>query len=92
MIEYAALLLVSTLFGGMALYSFGFAPMVFSALPAEDAGRFCPRGLPLVLPVCHRDRWLWWRNPLDVEFSVGRAGARDLSRRHLCAAGADAPD
>lgn len=40
MIEFAALLLVSTLFGGMMLYSFGFAPMVFSALPAEDAGRF----------------------------------------------------
>jgi hypothetical protein len=38
--EFAALLLVSTLFGGMMLYSFGFAPMVFSALPAEDAGRF----------------------------------------------------
>jgi hypothetical protein len=40
MIEFAALLLVSTLFGGMMLYSFGFAPMVFSALPVEDAGRF----------------------------------------------------
>lgn len=40
MIEFAALLLVSTLFGGMMLYSFGFAPMVFSALPAEAAGRF----------------------------------------------------
>lgn len=40
MIEFAALLLVSTLFGGMMLYSFGFAPMVFSALPAEGAGRF----------------------------------------------------
>lgn len=40
MIEFAALLLVSTLFGGMMLYSFGFAPMVFNALPAEDAGRF----------------------------------------------------
>ncbi len=40
MIEFAALLLVSTLFGGMMLYSFGFAPMVFSALPAEAAGHF----------------------------------------------------
>ena len=40
MTEFAALLLVSTLFGGMMLYSFGFAPMVFSALAAEDAGRF----------------------------------------------------
>lgn len=38
--EFAALLSVSTLFDGMMLYSFGFAPMVFSALPSEDAGRF----------------------------------------------------
>jgi hypothetical protein len=40
MIEFAALLLISMLFGGMTLYSFGFAPMVFSAMPADDAGRF----------------------------------------------------
>ena len=46
MIEFAALLLVSTLFGGMMLSSFGFAPMVFSALPAEDAGRFIRAAFP----------------------------------------------
>ena len=46
MIEFAALLLVSTLFGGMMLYSFGFAPIVFSALPAEDAGRFIRTAFP----------------------------------------------
>ncbi len=40
MIEFAALLLVSTLFGGMMLYSFGFAPMVFRAMPPDEAGRF----------------------------------------------------
>jgi hypothetical protein len=40
LLEFAALLLVSTLFGGMMLYSFGFAPMVFRAMPAEEAGRF----------------------------------------------------
>jgi hypothetical protein len=46
MIEFAALLLVSTLFGGMTLYSFGFAPMVFSALPTEDASRFIRTAFP----------------------------------------------
>jgi len=46
MVEFAALLLVSTLFGGMILYSFGFAPMVFSALPAADAGRFIRAAFP----------------------------------------------
>jgi hypothetical protein len=46
MIEFATLLLVSMLFGGMMLYSFGFAPMVFGALPAEDAGRFIRPAFP----------------------------------------------
>lgn len=46
MIEFAALLLVSTLFGGMMLYSFGFAPMVFSALKGEVAGRFIRDAFP----------------------------------------------
>ena len=40
MIEFAALLLISALFGGMAIYSFGFAPMVFKTLPTQDGGRF----------------------------------------------------
>src|SRR5208337_2641487 len=46
MIEFAALLLISTLFGGMMLYSFGFAPMVFSVMPAGDAGRFMRAAFP----------------------------------------------
>src|SRR5208337_2733716 len=46
MIEFAALLLISTLFGGMMLYSFGFAPMVFRAMPPEDAGRFIRAAFP----------------------------------------------
>lgn len=46
MIEFATLLLVATLFGGMMLFSFGFAPLVFSALPAEDAGRFIRAAFP----------------------------------------------
>jgi Domain of unknown function (DUF4149) len=46
MIEFTALLLISTLFGGMMLYSFGFAPMVFRAMPAEDAGRFIRAAFP----------------------------------------------
>ncbi|MCR9085922.1 MAG: DUF4149 domain-containing protein [Rhodobacteraceae bacterium] len=36
----AALFLSALLFGGMALYSFGFAPLVFSQLPGDQAGRF----------------------------------------------------
>jgi len=45
-IEALAVLLAATLFGGMALYSFGFAPFVFSALPAEQAGGLIRRAFP----------------------------------------------
>jgi hypothetical protein len=46
MTEFAGLLLIATLFGGMVLYSFGFAPMVFSAMPPERAGRFIRAAFP----------------------------------------------
>ncbi len=45
----AALLVTALLFGGMILYSFGFAAFIFSALPADLAGRrFAPRLSPLL--------------------------------------------
>ncbi|MFN3615445.1 MAG: DUF4149 domain-containing protein [Rubrimonas sp.] len=42
----AALLATALLFGGMALFSFGFAAFVFSALPAEAAGPTIRRAFP----------------------------------------------
>lgn len=42
----AALLLTALLFGGMALYSFGFAPLVFSQLPPDSAGRVLRGAFP----------------------------------------------
>lgn len=42
----AALLLTALLFGGMVLYSFGFAAFVFTALPAETAGPLIRRAFP----------------------------------------------
>jgi len=36
--EIVALLLTAMLFGGMVLYSFGFAPFLFTHLPPETAG------------------------------------------------------
>jgi len=41
-----ALLVTALLFGGMVLYSFGFAAFLFSALPAETAGRTIRRAFP----------------------------------------------
>ena len=45
MIEIA-LLTTALLFGGMILYSFGFAAFVFNALPAETAGPLIRRAFP----------------------------------------------
>ena len=44
--ETIALLLTSLLFGGMILYSFGFAAFVFSALPPELSGNVIRQAFP----------------------------------------------
>lgn len=44
--ETAALLVTASLFGGMVLYSFGFAAFLFSSLPAETAGPLLRRAFP----------------------------------------------
>lgn len=41
-----ALLLTALLFGGMVLYSFGFAAFLFTALPADTAGPTIRRAFP----------------------------------------------
>ena len=70
MIEFTALLLVATFFGGMMLYSFGFAPIVFSALPAEDASRFIRAAFPwyylfVIVTACFGGLILLLSNPLS---------------------------
>jgi len=44
--QFVALLLVASLFGGMVLYSFGFAPLVFKALEPAAAGRMLRLAFP----------------------------------------------
>lgn len=46
LISTTALLATALLFGGMTLYSFGFAAFVFSALPAATAGPLIRRAFP----------------------------------------------
>ena len=41
-----ALFATATLFGGMLLYSFGFAPLVFSKLPVAQAGTLLREAFP----------------------------------------------
>lgn len=44
--EILALALTTTLFGGMVLYSFGFAPFLFGALSPEQAGPLIRAAFP----------------------------------------------
>ena len=44
--EVAALLAAATLFGGMTLYSFGFAPLLFTRLPGEQAAKLLREAFP----------------------------------------------
>ena len=46
MIQVTGLLITSLLFGGMVLYSFGFAAFLFSALPSPIAGATLRRAFP----------------------------------------------
>ncbi|MEE4280019.1 MAG: DUF4149 domain-containing protein [Halieaceae bacterium] len=42
----AALIFAALLFGGMVLYSFGFAAFLFTSLPADEAGTLLRRAFP----------------------------------------------
>lgn len=46
MVDVLGMLAVALLFGGMTLYSFGFAAFLFSALPAPLAGSTLRRAFP----------------------------------------------
>lgn len=48
----ASLLLTAFLFGGMVLYSFGFAAFLFTSLPADQAGTLIRRAFPLFYSWC----------------------------------------
>ncbi|GFE64337.1 DUF4149 domain-containing protein [Litoreibacter roseus] len=46
MIDALSLLFIATLFGGMVLYSFGFAAFLFKHLPATEAGALLRQAFP----------------------------------------------
>ncbi|MEY3253055.1 MAG: hypothetical protein RL227_2028 [Pseudomonadota bacterium] len=59
-----AILCTALLFGGMALYSFGFAAFLFTALPAPTAGQVLRRAFPwfylFVIATSAVAALLWW--------------------------------
>ena len=64
-----AVLTLSLLFGGMTLYSFGFAAFLFTALPVETAGATLRRAFPLfylfvIVTAALASAFLWPHNLL----------------------------
>ena len=71
-----AVLTTGLLFGGMTLYSFGFAGFLFTALPADVAGATLRRAFPLfylfvIVTAALASAFLW---PHDVMAAVLMAG------------------
>ena len=52
MLTLTALFISAFLFGGMLLYSFGFAAFLFSHLPPEDAGSILRKAFPVFYLWC----------------------------------------
>lgn len=64
-----AVLITALLFGGMTLYSFGFAAFLFTALPADVAGRALRRAFPffylfVIVTAAIAAALLWSHDPL----------------------------
>jgi hypothetical protein len=61
-----AVLMTALLFGGMTLYSFGFAAFLFTALPAPSASAALRRAFPwfylFVVVTAGLAALLWWTN------------------------------
>jgi hypothetical protein len=72
MILSLAVLSTALLFGGMTLYSFGFAAFLFTVLPAKTAGEALRRAFPwfytFVITTSAAAALLWW--PRDAVFAA----------------------
>jgi len=66
MVLSLAVLSTALLFGGMTLYSLGFAAFLFKALPAKTAGETLRRAFPwfyaFVIATAAAAALLWWRH------------------------------
>ncbi len=83
-----ALLLSSLLFGGMIIYSFGFAPLVFSALPMDVAGKLLRHTFPnyylfVIMTAGAAALTLWPNDHLSAVLMAATAGAGLFARQIL---------
>ena len=75
MLTTAAVLLTAIVFGGMVLYSFGFAACLFKPLPAEDAGSILRKAFPVFYVWCIAVALiaavpLWFVDPLSAWLTI----------------------
>lgn len=87
MILSLAVLTTALLFGGMSLYSFGFAAFLFKTLPAKTAGETLRRAFPwfyaFVIATSVAAALLWW--PRDAVFAgvMGAVAATTIPARQI---------
>lgn len=84
----AALLTSALLFGGMTLYSFGFAPLVFSNLPSDVAGQLLRKAFPhyylfVFVTAVLAATLLWQSNPLSSGLMAAIAVIAIIARQML---------
>ena len=75
MLTTAAVLLTAIVFGGMVLYSFGFAAFLFKTLPAEDVGSILRKAFPVFYVWCIAVALiaavpLWFVDPLSAWLTI----------------------
>jgi hypothetical protein len=82
-----ALLITALLFGGMVLYSFGFAAFLFTALPATMAGPTLRRAFPhfylFVLVTAAAAAALVWPHDVVAAMLLGLIAVTTLPNRQL---------
>lgn len=88
MILAFAVLTTALLFGGMTLYSFGFAAILFTALPAETAGTALRRAFPwfylfVIVTAALAAVLLWSHDPVAAALMAAVAVSTVPSRQLL---------
>ena len=87
MISSLAVLFTALLFGGMTLYSFGFAALVFSALPAQMAGVVLRRAFPwfyaFVIVTATIAALLWWSKDATYAALMAAVAITTIPARQL---------
>ena len=82
-----AVLTTALLFGGMTLYSFGFAALLFSVLPTQTAGATLRRAFPLfyvfVMVTAVVAALGWWSHDLTATIVMAGVALSTLPVRQL---------